>query len=654
MRLSIRARLLFFSLLLILTGVNLTAGLALYIQIHTLEENHEHFGEELAEIVGQNIQDPLYNLEVHKLNRQLQSLSTNDDIVLTLILDPQGTVLADGSDQNLLQEEQIPELLPTLQQMEQQQTDISIWSRNNDIAITHRIVTPFDQFLGYIHLELSRDDIEKATGTMLEKFLMVELLLLAFSIIAALLLSNFFHRPLKEAVATANRIASGDYSSTLPHHREDEFGELSNALHQMSVQIENTINALHGTQQELEEIFRSMVDGVVVINRSGTILKVNQRMEELCNELGTELIGLPLEQLFGEEIHDDAFSEIGSRQTLYSQDGNKRITVQVNGALIHPPYQSEPSGSVLIIHDLRDQLRAESQEQYAAFQAGIAEMGASVLHNIGNVITGMSGHLLRIQSSARILKKLPTALQEFAAESDRIAQESESAEELGKRLQETSAVLDKTAQSMEKLNQHFGEEGGMKKLEHSIRHIGDIISIQQSASRPVITATRFNMQQLVGDTHNLIDDRFGKYNIEWSTTIDSTIPSVNLPRNPLMQLLLNLLKNSLEAIIEEMLENDELIGMINLNIHAHSSDTMRIIVSDNGCGMTPEQTEQVFTARYTTKKSGSGYGLHSASNFIHQLGGEVHAESDGRHQGCRLIITLPYEVHEQEEENTSV
>ena len=74
MNLSIRIQLLLFTLALILLGVNLTAGIALYIQVNTLEENHKHFGEEMIEIVAQNLLDPLHSLEIHKLNAQIEQV----------------------------------------------------------------------------------------------------------------------------------------------------------------------------------------------------------------------------------------------------------------------------------------------------------------------------------------------------------------------------------------------------------------------------------------------------------------------------------------------------------------------------------------------------------------------------------------------------
>lgn len=278
MRFSIRARLLLYSLLLLFTSINLIAGIALYLHIDSLERQHKHFGEELAEVIGHNIIDPLHNLEIHKLNQQLAALNATGDIPRVLILDQQGIVLADGTPENLLLEERFTPLTPILKQLHEGTEDLVIWEHEERIAITHSIITPFNEFLGYIHLEVSRDDIDDDVSVAIQQFLLVAAVLLLFSILAALLLANFFHHPLKDAVTTANAIAAGNYSAP-DTHRNDEFGDLSRSLLQMALQIEETINTLNGTQLELEEIFRSMTDGILIVDNRGTILKINQRLE---------------------------------------------------------------------------------------------------------------------------------------------------------------------------------------------------------------------------------------------------------------------------------------------------------------------------------------------------------------------------------------
>ena len=63
-------------------------------------------------------------------------------------------------------------------------------------------------------------------------------------------------------------------------------------------------------------------------------------------------------------------------------------------------------------------------------------------------------------------------------------------------------------------------------------------------------------------------------------------------------------------------------------------------MSDNGIGVEPKDHKLVFAAGYTTKKSGSGLGLHSTANFVIGSGGQVHMLSDGIGQGTTMRIML--------------
>jgi len=111
-------------------------------------------------------------------------------------------------------------------------------------------------------------------------------------------------------------------------------------------------------------------------------------------------------------------------------------------------------------------------------------------------------------------------------------------------------------------------------------------------------------------------------------------------------LMLNLLKNSLEAITEEMSINRSDDGFIRLTTAAAENDFFTITVEDSGCGTDNSTLEQIFKTGFTTKSEGSGYGLHSAANFVHQLGGEITAKSDGLHQGMKITVLLPISTEE--------
>lgn len=406
--------------------------------------------------------------------------------------------------------------------------------------------------------------------------------------------------------------------------------------HQVALQTQE----LQQLTEHMTLVLESMNEGLIVTDANHKIVRVNRKLLRLTGCSAEALQQQGLNQLF-EEAEEEGLLQEDAQRSLKTQRG-ELIPVQVRGALLSDTEGNHAMGAVLVVHDLRDRVRAENREQYAAFQAGVADMAAAVLHNIGNVITGMSGNVIKLGQLHRSINKLSTSLGRYEADA---SMECEALQ------QQQQKIPQGTIATLEKICQQLEEQKMLDKLEMGIRHVGDIISIQQGAARPVIHATQFLLSGMVKDTLNLIEDRLQKYNTTLTVEIDPEIGSVRLPRNPLMQMLLNLIKNSLEAILDELLVDESLQGTIRLTI-THASDQQFVLsVEDNGCGLEQGQLEHIFESGFTTKQRGSGYGLHSAANFVHSLGGEIVAESPGPHQGMKIAVTLPIEVKKQEAES---
>ena len=78
--------------------------------------------------------------------------------------------------------------------------------------------------------------------------------------------------------------------------------------------------------------------------------------------------------------------------------------------------------------------------------------------------------------------------------------------------------------------------------------------------------------------------------------------------NQLSQVLLNLLKNSMQAL-EEKEEG-------RINIHVQQDERLSIDITDNGSGIPPEMQEKIFIPFFTTKSEGSGIGLSLCKQII--------------------------------------
>lgn len=136
----------------------------------------------------------------------------------------------------------------------------------------------------------------------------------------------------------------------------------------------------------------------------------------------------------------------------------------------------------------------------------------------------------------------------------------------------------------------------------------------QRISKPQFEDVRIG--DLVADLQHLYPDSIFHYEIE------NEDQRLLMDRSQIEQVLINLLKNALEAV-----ENEE-IPYIRLTTHLSSNKRDFIIsITDNGKGILPEVMERIFVPFFTTKTNGSGIGLSICKQIVTLHGGTITASS---------------------------
>ena len=123
--------------------------------------------------------------------------------------------------------------------------------------------------------------------------------------------------------------------------------------------------------------------------------------------------------------------------------------------------------------------------------------------------------------------------------------------------------------------------------------------------------------------------------------------TINADRTQLEQVLINLIKNALEACAEKARCIDESCEIytqevvLTFRMDTEEGDRKAIIeVKDNGIGIMAPAKEQIFVPFFTTKRNGSGIGLSLCKQIIVNHGGEIDVvSSEG--EGCCVTISLP-------------
>jgi two-component system, NtrC family, sensor kinase len=122
-------------------------------------------------------------------------------------------------------------------------------------------------------------------------------------------------------------------------------------------------------------------------------------------------------------------------------------------------------------------------------------------------------------------------------------------------------------------------------------------------------------------------------NIKINFNIEENLPSINSDRGQLQQVFLNILTNAYYA----SKEGDQ----IDISANQINDQTLEIIVSDNGTGISEENLEHIFEPFYTTKgRYGTGLGLSITYGIVEKLGGKISVKSK-LGKGTSFTVHLP-------------
>jgi signal transduction histidine kinase len=128
------------------------------------------------------------------------------------------------------------------------------------------------------------------------------------------------------------------------------------------------------------------------------------------------------------------------------------------------------------------------------------------------------------------------------------------------------------------------------------------------------------------------------HGIELRTELEPGLPLVDGHQGQLDEVLVNLIKNALEAMNTQIDRGRTLRLATSRNGH----DAISVAVQDSGPGIDPKAIEGLFGAFVTTKPHGTGLGLAICRMIVERHGGQLTASSDGR-SGALFQFDLPIE-----------
>jgi two-component system sensor histidine kinase/response regulator len=470
--------------------------------------------------------------------------------------------------------------------------------------------------IGWVRVEYSLADLRETKEILWWHNLTIGGLVPLFCIAAILLYLRRPLRQLRSATEFAQRLANsrGEKLEVAGGSAEVEalvrsLNDASLALATSQQRTRDETDKLNASEARIRAIFRTMRDGVVHINAQGTILSINNAIEELFGYEESELIGRNVSLLVPEphrSAHDSYLARyqttrqahvIGLARELEAQRKNGNIfPIELK---VNEMTDDEGSTYIGVIRDITAQQASQRGFEVAleAAQAA-AETKSRFLANMSheirtpiNAVLGFSDLCLRLDLPARgrdYVTKIHGATQSL--------------------LGVINDILD------------FSKiEAGQMELEVIPFSLGEVL--HRIANLFSVKAREKGVELVIGALPDVPD---------------------RLQGDPLRlgQVLTNLVGNALKFTAR---------GEIALTVETASVSTesisLRFVVRDTGKGMTPEQLTQLFKpfvqadSSTTREYGGTGLGLAISKQLVESMGGMIHADSEAG-VGSRFSFTV--------------
>ena len=175
-------------------------------------------------------------------------------------------------------------------------------------------------------------------------------------------------------------------------------------------------------------------------------------------------------------------------------------------------------------------------------------------------------------------------------------------------------------------------------IANQAQRAADIIKrIRGLIAKREVHRTELDLENILIEAVNMLRHEAARHDVAIVSRFASELPPTKGDSVEIQQVVLNLMRNAIEAM------NVPEITTRTLTISTGLSDAhVEVAVRDTGRGIPPELSEKIFESFFTTKHEGLGIGLSLSHRIVETHGGRLWAESDGG-SGATFKFTLPVE-----------
>ena len=394
-------------------------------------------------------------------------------------------------------------------------------------------------------------------------------------------------RPMHNLSVATREISSGNYDVEIKQDSKNtDMHDLIGHFNEMSRRIKLSTEGLDTHNLYLETILKYSF-GVIALNQDKKIQIINPVIGNILQiEDESKFIGKSYEAIIEEhENLSPLFSFIQEKIEQNSLEWDKEIELTLNdrsrliycqGAILD--VENKTLGYVIIINDISKLNRAQKK-------AAWGEVAVRMAHEIKNPLTPILLSAQRLRNL--FLEKLDT---------------------------KDSAIINKTTQTI------MDQVASMDSM---------VSAFANYANTPEIQKTLSSLNSLINKSASLYDNHEG---IRVDLDLSGDLPKLQLDQDAISRVLINLIKNSIEAKQEK--------NKLNIKIKSRVSKKeglVRLTIVDDGKGLPEDIIDKVFEPYITTKEKSGGLGLAIVQNIIEQHDGQIFASNVKPH-GARITI----------------
>jgi two-component system, NtrC family, nitrogen regulation sensor histidine kinase NtrY len=458
-------------------------------------------------------------------------------------------------------------------------------------SITKRALQISRSYEQYKHLMFLKAPVK---NSYILTLLLITLVIIFAATWCGLYLAKGITVPIQKLAEGTHEVAQGNWDYKIDSGGDDEIGTLVESFNQMTRDLKQINLELEQRKRFVETLLANITAGVIAVDPRGRITTWNKTAEEMLGVEATGVLGRNQEEIFqvGQlQVMRDILESVKERESVERQIKiplpDQLLTVMVTAATLRDD-EGKTMGVMVFLEDITQIQKVQRMEAWR-------EVARRIAHEIKNPLTP-------IQLSAERLRK-----------------------RYAKLLEGNGAILDKCTSTI------IQQVDELKNLVNEFSHF---------ARLPSAHLTTNDLNEIVQESLFLFKEGHNDIHFQFRS---GDIPPLELDREQIKRVIINLLDNAVAAVTEN--------GEIRMaTSHDRSRGVVYLEVADNGCGVAPEVRTRIFEPYFSTKKNGTGLGLTIVSQIIEDHRGYIRVRPN-EPQGTKFTIEFPVQTESHLVEN---